>query len=265
MKDLRKKHGSHEANILLARLPMQRRSLTIIGTDSISISCSPDVDCNLLICLVGIHIKVGHPVPWSANKKPVSASQITYAWQTVTHSFDTFLELKGILPILVWSVNFDYYWPARKLSLNLTTTEIEICLSPEHLQTLLLHLDDYIDSMSPYNVWYYWLYENLQQELKKQQELLGEIEKKRYCCSFAQLKGAKLNEDSSKNCVGSGDHLTPLQMKEAETKMTRFEILSLRCLAMESGKQPALFVSSPSPFTQLSCLLLQRVEHTRVE
>lgn len=236
VKKLRELHGPRETNILLAKLPKQQRSLTIIGTDSITISCSPDVHCNLLICLVGVHIKVGDPIPGLVKTKPGHVSEINYAWQTVTHSFDVFLELKGLMPILVWALNYDHDWPTRKLALNLTTSEIAICLSPEHLQTLLLHLDDYSDAMSPYNEWYMWLYSVQQETLKKQQERLDNNERINYCRNYALLKKAKINDDTFDCSAGSDVRLTSLQMTQIEHQLTRFEILSLRCIAMEAGK-----------------------------
>lgn len=237
VKELRNQHGPRETNLMLAKLPKQQRSLTIIGTETITISCSPDVHCNLLLCLVGVHVKVGDPVPKMASGKPNDIGAVKYAWQTVTHPFDMFLELKGLLPLFVWALNYDHDWPARKLALNLTTSDIAICLSPEHLQTLLLHLDDYIDAMNPYNEWYMWLYSNLQETFKKQQELMDKKERLLYCRSYALLKGTKMNEDTPGSGAGSGDRLTSVQLTQIEKQLTRFEIISLRCHAMKNGEQ----------------------------
>lgn len=236
VQDLRKEHGPSETNIMMAKLPKRHRSLTIIGTDSITISCSPDCHCNLLISLVGIHIKVGDPMPGEINSKPDYDGEIRYAWQMVTYSFDAFLELKGLMPIIVWVLNYDHDWPTRKLELNLTTSEISISLSPEHLQTVLLHLDDYIDARSPYNEWYMWLHSIQQETLLKQQELIDTNERINYCRSYALLKGARMNDHSPDNDAKSGDRLTLFQMTQFENQLTRFEILSLRCIAMENGE-----------------------------
>ncbi len=248
MKELRKQHGPRESNILLAKLPKLQRALTIIGTDSITISCSPDVHCNLLICLVGVHIKVGNPVP---TDKPDYVSEIRYAWQTVTHPFDIFLEVKGLMPILVWALQYDHEWTSRKLELNLTTSEIAIYLSPEHVQTLILHLDDYADAMSPYNEWYTWLYSTQQEMYKMQQEALDKNERSKYCHNFAIQKGTKMNDDFNGGGAGCSDRLTPLQMTQFEKQLTRFEIILLRCIAMGNGEKD-LFVLAIASLTPSS-------------
>lgn len=235
VKDIRNTQSPRETNAILAKLPKRQRSLTIIGTDSITISCSPDVNCNLLICLVGVHIKVGDPTPEDKNNNPEYDGEIRYAWQMVTYSFDASLELKGLLPIIVWVLNYDHDWPTRKLELNLTTSAISISLSPEHLQTVLLHLDDYIDARSPYNEWYMWLHSIQQETLLKQQELIDTNERINYCRSYALLKGARMNEpDNGSGC--GGERLSSFQITQFEKQLTRFEILSLRCIAMENGE-----------------------------
>jgi hypothetical protein len=233
VKELRKQHGPRETNVLLAKLPKLHRALTIIGTDSITVSFSPDTHCNLLICLAGVHIKVGNPIH---TDKPEYVSDIRYAWQTVTDPFEVFLEVKGLMHILVWALNYDHEWTSRKLALNLTTSEIAICLSPEHVQTLILHLDEYADAMSPYNEWYTWLHSTQQEMYKMQQEALDKNEKIKYCYNFALLKGTKMNDDFNGGGAGCSDRLTPLQMTKFEKQMTRFEIISLRCIAMGNGE-----------------------------
>lgn len=65
-----------------------------------------------------------------------------------------------------------------------------------------------------------------------QQTLLGLAEHDRldYCRNYAMMKGAQFDSDSR-----TGQRLTVWQMKELERRMTRYELISLRCIAMERG------------------------------
>ena len=237
VKDIRKQHGPRETNLLLAKLPKQRRALTVIGANGIAISFSPDVHFNLLLCFVGIHIKVGNPLRNTlreTNKKEACSRRITYAWHTIVHPYDLVLELKGISSLLAWAVNYDHEWTSRTLALDCTASEIVISLSPEHIQTLLLHLDDYTDAMSSYNEWYTWL--NKKQQLKLELNEPSESEKRLYCNKYARMKGTVMDGER-----GNGECLTELQLKEMESRMTRHEILSLRCIAMKNGEQTLLY------------------------
>lgn len=158
VKETRAHCGPRETNAILANLPKWKRALTIIGTESISISCTPDSQCSLVILLASLHVKVGDPWPGLANSKSLELStEIPYAWQTIAHPFDIALELTGLIPIIVWAVNYDHHWPTRTLALNLNASEIVVSLSPSHLQTALLHLDDFVDPLSSFNEWFQWL------------------------------------------------------------------------------------------------------------
>ena len=229
VRNVRKEHDTRDTNILLAKLPKQRRAMSIIGADTVTISVSPDRQSNLILCLVGAHIKVGNPLQFPASK-----SEITYAWHTIVHPFDVAIALEGLLPLLTWAVNYDHYWTTRTLALDISMSEIAISLSPEHIQTLMLHLDDYTDTMSSYNEYYSWLSQNHQRQI-----LFGldEDDRNKYCQNYARIKGSKMHEDSSSDRnAETMPRLTASQMKELESEMTRYEILSLRCLAMRNGE-----------------------------
>ena len=229
VRNVRKEHDTRNTNILLAKLPKQRRALTIIAADTVTISVSPDRQCNLILCVVGAHIKVGNPLQSSTSK-----SEITYTWHTLVHPFDVALALEGLLSLLTWAVNYDHYWATRTLALDISMSEISISLSPEYMQTLMLHLDDYTDAMSSYNEYYCWLSRNHQSHILYG---LDEDERKKYCHNYARIKGSKMHEDSSSDRnTETIPRLTASQMKELESEMTRYEILSLRCLAMRNGK-----------------------------
>eukprot|EP00581_Thalassiosira_minuscula_P006206 CAMPEP_0183745000 /NCGR_PEP_ID=MMETSP0737-20130205/66017_1 /TAXON_ID=385413 /ORGANISM="Thalassiosira miniscula, Strain CCMP1093" /LENGTH=427 /DNA_ID=CAMNT_0025980655 /DNA_START=235 /DNA_END=1515 /DNA_ORIENTATION=+ len=145
VKATRKQHDPRDSNLILANTPKTHRALTIFGADLISISFSPDDQCDLILCLNRVYVKVGDPLPAVTNQKNVFSNiltaEIMYAWHTIVHPFDVVTELKGIIPYIIWNVNYDHDWKTRTLGLNLSSTEVAISMSPNHLQTALLHLD----------------------------------------------------------------------------------------------------------------------------
>lgn len=227
VKRTRKSFSSpREANLAFARLPRRRRALTVVGSDSISLSFSPDAKCNALLCFVGLHVKVGTPV---VADELNSANDVPYAWHTVSHPFHLVAEVKGILPFFVWAINYDHYWPTRAIGLTLTSSEIAVSLSPDHLHTVLLHLDDYTDPMSSYNSWIMWLKETLSTARFD----ISEREKELYCNNYARIKGK--NNNAKPNSDNEKSQLSLPQMKELEKRMNRFDIMSLRCFSMRDN------------------------------
>lgn len=222
VKKARKPYSPREANLIFSRIPRRRRALTVVGADAISLSFSPDAQCNALFCFVGLHAKVGDPVASAAGS---AADEIAYTWHTVAHPFHLVAEVKGILPFIIWAVNYDHYWNAKKLGLNLSSTEIAVSLSTDHLHTALLHLDDYTDPMSSYNEWIVWLKEAHCQKTFD----ISEQEKTAYRDNYARIKGVTTVGAEIPNNV---TQLTLSQMKDMERRMTRYEIMSLRCFAM---------------------------------
>jgi hypothetical protein len=256
VKETRKQHGSRETNLLLAKLPKNRRALTLIGSNVIAISFSPDVHCNLKLSFAGVHVKVGNPVgnaSREAKNKEACSREIAYAWHTITHPFDFVIEMKGIPFLLAWAINYDHGWNSRTLAVHYTASQIIVSLLPEEIQTVLLHLDDYTDPMSSYNEWYTWL--NKIQLLRLKLIQPNDSEKRLYCHNYARMRGAIVDGET-----GNGEHLTALQLKEMESRMTRHEILSLRCIAMKNGEQDLAYrirfiyipflIDSPSPIVK---------------
>ncbi len=220
---VRKKYSPREANLMLAKLPKRKRALTVIGADMISFSFSHDSECNLLGCLVGAYLKVGNPLN-SVSDSMVDATDLRYVWHDVVNPFQCILEFKGVLPFLVFSLNYDHNWVTRALELNLSISEKNLSISPKHIHTVFLHLDDYTDISSPLVQWLEWM-----RLIRSKRLALTSEEKAAYCKSYAKIiKGMK--EDETEN--DSQHLLTASQMKEMELTMSEWEILSLRCLGM---------------------------------
>ena len=216
----RKNHSPREANLMLAKLPKHKRSLTAIGADLISISLSPDSQCTLLLCLVGAYIKVGDPINLASSSENVAAQK--YNWYQVINPFQCMLELKGVMSFLVFCLSYDHYWHTRFLELNLSVTEKNLSLSPKHIHTVFLHLDDYTD-ISPLVEWMEWLRRMNSEEVEVSSE-----QKNQYARNYARLKGVKQDDGESDDlCV-----LTSAQMREMESNMNQWEILSSRFYAM---------------------------------
>lgn len=220
---VRKKYSPREANLMLAKLPKRKRALTVIGADMISASFSHDSECNLLGCLVGVYVKVGNPLN-SAPGSMVDSTDVRYVWHDIVNPFQCILEFKGVLPFLVFSLSYDHNWVTRALELNLSISEKNLSISPQHIHTVFLHLDDYTDISSPLVQWLEWM-----RLIRSERPKLTPEEKAAYCKSYAKIiKGMKEDEAES-----DGQHLlTSTQMKDMEVAMSEWEILSLRCLGM---------------------------------
>ena len=233
VKETRDKCNMREANLTIAMLPRQKRALTIVAAETISISFSPDTQCNAVICCVGLHAKVGDPIPNATKRTETvaerddcredSTGDDSYTWHTIAHPFHLVAEVIGVLPFFVWAVNYDHVWQTRNLAVHLSVTEIAVTLSPEHLHTALLHLDDFTDINSPWKEWIDWLNNQLLQT-----KMINENEKRTYAHNFARIKGETLVDGTEKEQV-----LTASQMKDMEKRMSRYEIVALRCKAMK--------------------------------
>lgn len=233
VKSVRKQNNPHDANMLLAKLPRNERSLTLVGVDMISVSFSPDAECNALLCCVGVNVKVGDPLPFKQGDHSVRSDEssvgsnpddIPYAWHVIAHPFHAVVEVNGVLSFLTWTLNYDHYWETRHLGLRVSSSEVAVVVSPNHLHTVLLHLDDFTDANSPFNEWIRWVKGNFIKTLG-----ITESEEEAYCQNYAKLKGAKLEGGATREIV----HLTKVQMKVMEKRLTRHDILSLRCTAMK--------------------------------
>jgi len=226
VKETRQRFPPDEADLHLAQLQRGQRALTMIGTSMIKISFSSDTNCNLLICFGGLQVKVGNPRVQRrrrssiSNKYPSSCSN-RWEWSTIVKPFDCVAEVKGVIPFVMYSIDYDHFWEERVLGLNLTvSSEISLTMSPIDLHTLFLHLDDYTDTNSTFNQWFEWMKRCHQQTLKS-----SSTEKWTYCRNYER-----------KN-VGKIEHfhqvVSQAQMRQIEQKMQCSEIMTLRCIAMK--------------------------------
>ena len=248
--------SSSEVNIQLAKIPKSQRALTVIGAESITLNFTPDLECNALLSLVGLHVKVGTPTvtAGAAVSSFASSSSITtttaendipvYTWHTIVHPFNLLAEVKGLLPFLIWAINYDHYWSSKFMGINLSvSTEVALSLSSEHLHTVLLHLDDYTDPNSPFNRWIAWL-----RDVYRDKTLdISDEEKVGYRNNYARImagdaKGGKKKKTKLANATTTNEDLsvatdtqllTKEQLKDMEKRMTKYEIMSLRCYAMK--------------------------------
>lgn len=212
VKETRQRFAPNEANLHLAQLRKEQRALTMISTNLIKISFSPDTMCNLLICFGGLQVKIGNPhekrkrkssVP---NKETSRSSVFRWKWYTIVHPFDAVAELKGVLPFIVYSMNYDHYWEDRVLGLDLSVSStLSLTISPKNLHTLFLHLDDYTDTNSSFNQWFEWLKQCHKQTLKS-----NSTEKETYCRNYGKSLGRAI-----------------------EKKLRCSEIMNLRCISMK--------------------------------
>jgi hypothetical protein len=88
VKEARENRTPMESNLILAKLPKSKRGLSIIGAQTIEIALSSDDECNLFLCCVGVHIKVGSPFK-------TKDQEMIMAWHNIAHPFDVVAELKG--------------------------------------------------------------------------------------------------------------------------------------------------------------------------
>jgi hypothetical protein len=219
VKEIRRKYPDpEEANFQLAKLDKEQRALTMIGASMIKMSFSSDALCNLLVCFNGLQIKVGNPLVQRRINKQIPRNVGRWEWFTVVQPFDVVAELKGIIPFVVYSMNYDHYWEERVLELDISVSKaISVTLLPSHLHTIFLHLDDYTDINSPFNQWFEWLKKCRQQTLKT-----SSTERWNYCRNYGRKKIDNLHQT-----------VTALQMKGIEKKMKCSEIMSLRCMSMK--------------------------------
>lgn len=219
---VRKKYPPREANLKLAKLPKHKRAVTAIGADLISLSFSPDSQCNLLGCFVGSYLKVGNPLGLASGS--TVATDLQYTWHNLVDPYQCIVEFKGVKPFLVFSLSYDHYWETRSLQLDLSVSEKNLNLSPTHIHTVFLHLDDFTDISCPLFQWLEWL-----RRVRSEILQLTPEQKVAYCKNYAKIKGVKEDESESDD---QQHPITSTQMKEMELAMNQWEILSLRCYAM---------------------------------
>lgn len=259
VKDMRTKYNPRETNIIFARLPTNCRDQTILAADTLSFTFSPDSQCNLVICCVGLNLKVGESLnaanylstkvwkTWDSKKNrlpkveeivdvmknqhlnestrnvrsPFPNEDTPFSWHTITHPFHVVAEIVGVLDFFVWALNYDHEWEKKDIGVNVSATEVAVVLSPQHIHTVLLHLDDFTDTQSPFNEWIAWLASSL-----RETKNINDDEMLIYCSNYARINGGNINNSN-------GQELTASEMVEMEERMTRYEIVSLRCKAMK--------------------------------
>ncbi len=223
VKETRQRFPPNEVNLHLAKLRKGQRALTMIGTSMIKISFSSDTNCNLVICFGGLQVKVGNPRAHQRRRKSSISnkdSSTRWEWYTIVEPFDVVAELKGVIPFVVYSLDYDHYWEERVLGLDLSvSSEISLTMSPINLHTLFLHLDDWTDTNSPFNQWFEWLNRCHQQTLKS-----SSTEKWTYCRNYERKNVGRIE---------NFHEVVSPQMKLIEKKMQCSEIMNLRCISMK--------------------------------
>ena len=94
----RENHSPTEANLILAKLPKSKRSVSIIGAETLEIAFSSDDECNLFLCCAGVHIKVGSPYE-------TKGGEMVMTWGGIVHPFDVIAELRGEI-VRLWHHTF---------------------------------------------------------------------------------------------------------------------------------------------------------------
>ncbi len=218
VKETRRKFPDpEEANFQLAKLDKEHRALTMIGASMIKISFSSDALCNLLVCFNELQIKVGNPFVQRRTNNQIPRNGGRWEWFSVVQPFDVVAELKGIIPFVVYSMNYDHNWEERMLGLDISVSKAIAVTLSNHLHTIFLHLDDYTDINSPFNQWFEWLKKYHQQTLKT-----SSTERWNYCRNYGRKKVDNFHQT-----------VTALQMKGIEKKMKCSDIMSLRCMSMK--------------------------------
>ena len=132
-----------------------------------------------------------------------------------------------MIDILIWALNYDHHFDVKSIDLLITASEVALSLSPNHLHTLLIHLEDWLDGNSPFCQWYMFLYNSHYKTIGGR---LTDEEKLAYCYSYPSIKAKKAKKTKGSN---ARQLLSAEQMKELERNMTTHEIMSLRCFAMK--------------------------------
>ena len=233
-KTARKKFGPRRSNFEFTMLPQNKRALTVGSVDLLSFHFSPNTECIGVLCFVGASLKVGLPAVDQIVEEPELESAVSkfdatkndtkYNWHTVAHPFDIVTEVGGIIPIIIWAISYDHHWNTRVIDFKLSASEIVTSLSSSHVQTAFFHLDDYTDMNSPSNEWVQWLTSNFQGTLTT-----DENEKQAYCEAYSATQGETELRAGTRKQV-----LIDTRM-DLEKRMSRYEIICLRCMTMEKN------------------------------
>ena len=75
-----------------------------------------------------------------------------YEYAFVLHPTSIFITSKSVTDIVVKAIVFDMDWHTRKLDFLIDIiSPLKLDATPTNLHTCLLHLDDYLDALTPYS------------------------------------------------------------------------------------------------------------------
>ena len=215
----------YRANLALSCLGWHQRAVTVVSIGTVFVSFQGP-DCTLKVGIGGISMQVGMPT----KKRSVSdggtspssspglrgASNIANArdadgvkagerrnrrraWYTIISPDNgTDVDVTGVLPILVWALNYDHFWQKRKLGINVRMSNISLRLEFIPLCTALIHLDDFVDPDSSHGEWAAWLRRKYQIGISP----LSDIERQTYRDCYKKTKGVKEVEQKKRGDRG---------------------------------------------------------------
>ena len=201
----------YRANVALSRLGWHQRALTVLSIESVFVSFQGP-NCTLKVAIGGISMQVGMPPkrkhssnggpspPSSPGRRDVSNTLTTFGagvgqkrnrrrtWYTLIPSDnDIAVNISGVLPILVWALNYDHHWQKRKLGINVVMSKISFRLESLPLFTALVHLDDFADPDSSHGEWATWLRRKYHLGISP----LSDVERATYRKCYRKIKGIK--------------------------------------------------------------------------
>jgi hypothetical protein len=204
----------YQANVAFSCLGWHQRAVTVLSIESVFVSFQGP-DCTLKVGVGGISMQVGMPVKQKnssggslSSPSPPGrrgASNIPNiidaygarggekknrrrTWYTIIPSDnDVAVDITGVLPILVWALNYDHFWQKRKLGIHVRMSNLSLRLEYLPLYTALVHLDDFTDLDSSHGEWATWLRRKHQIGITS----LTEIERTAYRDCYRKVKGVK--------------------------------------------------------------------------
>lgn len=201
----------YRANLFLSRLGWHQRAVTVLSIESVFVSFQGP-ECTLKVGIGGISMQVGMPAqrkilsdvgpspPSSPGRRGVSNIPNTggtkagerrkrrRTWYTIIPSDnDIVADVTGVLPILVWALNYDHFWQKRMIGINVRMSNLSLRLESTALYTALVHLDDFADPDSSHGEWATWLRRKYQGSISP----LSDIERQIYRDCYRKAKGIK--------------------------------------------------------------------------
>ena len=202
----------YRANLALSCLGWHQRAVTVLSIESVFVSFQGP-DCTLKVGIGGISMQVGMPaqrkkssdvgpsphsspgrrgasnIPNTHNTGGTKAGERRKrrrTWYTIIPSDnDVIIDVTGVLPILVWALNYDHFWQKRKLGINVRMSNLSLRLECMPLYTALVHLDDFADPDSSHGEWAAWLRRKYQNSISP----LSDVERQTYRDCYRKSKG----------------------------------------------------------------------------